>query len=452
MQATKRLLVVVAMLVMGIATASRFALGQANDDLYSLEREVSALIAAGKVADAMPLAERQVAAEEGRHGAEHPSVGLALLTLAEVHGALSQYAEAERDVARARAIFDRWLDPADTGFIRLTRILASIYQATGRPNEANLARKEAAALEQSLVAGSQVYELWRASRFADALPIAERRAALAEQQLGKDHPAATLALFDVAAQYQGLNRFGEAEEIYRRAIAALEARFGRAHPSVVGAMGNLGILLMNQTRYAEAAAIFRDAMESAEQGLKWDAGKLAYIQQYLASAYGALGRHADAEPLWRRSLVAYEKNIQPYDPTIRNSLKALAGALTAQGRVSDAEPLLVRSAALDAIASILDQSLAETEPKKSLALAQRAVALAEQRFGPDHLANALPLKVLARSHQAAGQFAEAERHFQRGQKLFEDVLGPTTTLWPACSRLAPSCCRSRADTRKPSRC
>src|SRR5688572_2703716 len=80
------------------------AIAQTGDDVSVLNQEVAKLIAAGKPAEAVPLAERAVVATEARHGRDAAETGTALAALA---GALLQakrIGEAEPLLRRSLAI------------------------------------------------------------------------------------------------------------------------------------------------------------------------------------------------------------------------------------------------------------------------------------------------------------------------------------------------------------
>ena len=85
-------------------------------------------------------------------------------------------------------------------------------------------------------------------------------------------------------------------------------------------------------------------------------------------------------------------------------------------------------------------------------IAERAVAVAEHQFGPDHLAMAPPLEDLAQLRYRLGRYAEAEPVYRRSLAIRERALGAehldvaaTLNSWPcfctfrgAMTRSSPS--------------
>src|SRR5688572_9153608 len=60
---------------------------------------------------------------------------------------------------------------------------------------------------------------------------------------------------------------------------------------------------------------------------------------------------------------------------------------------------------------------------EAAAIAERAVAVAERQFGPDHLAMAAPLDDVARLRHRLGRYAEAEPVYRRSLAIRERALG-----------------------------
>src|SRR5690242_7906234 len=65
----------------------------------------------------------------------------------------------------------------------------------------------------------QALEFYRAGKFAEALPLAERYADAIKAQLGPEHPEYATALINVAQLLKATNRLSEAEPLMRNALA-----------------------------------------------------------------------------------------------------------------------------------------------------------------------------------------------------------------------------------------
>ena len=75
---------------------------QGADDLGALQRQVSELHNQGKYAEAVPIAERYVAAARRKHGEGHTEFATAIAWLAFVYKEQGRYAEAEPLYERSR--------------------------------------------------------------------------------------------------------------------------------------------------------------------------------------------------------------------------------------------------------------------------------------------------------------------------------------------------------------
>jgi tetratricopeptide (TPR) repeat protein len=89
----------------------------------------------------------------------------------------------------------------------------------------------------------RVTELYRAGKYAEAIPLAERYAAAMKARYGPERPEYATALNNLAGLLKDTNRLAEAEPLYRRALAIDENSFGPEHPDVARVLNNLALLL-----------------------------------------------------------------------------------------------------------------------------------------------------------------------------------------------------------------
>ena len=85
---------------------------QSSDDLDTLRRRAQQLYKAGKYAEAIPLAERHVEALGVRSGRDNLEYATALNNLAQLNKAAHRFAEAEPQMRRAIAVFEKFVGPA----------------------------------------------------------------------------------------------------------------------------------------------------------------------------------------------------------------------------------------------------------------------------------------------------------------------------------------------------
>ena len=283
----------------------------------------------------------------------------------------------------------------------------------------------------------RVAELFRAGKFGEAIPLAERYAAAAKARYGENAPEYTAALNNLATLLQDSNRLSEAEPVYRRVLAIDEKTLRPDHPDRAIHLYNLAQLLQDTNRFSEAELLIRRALAIDEKNSGPNHPVVAIRLASLARLFKATNRLSEAEPLYRRTLAIYEKSFGPDHPKVAIALNNLAALLLAASRLSEAEPLFRRALAVDEkslgpdhpevatalnnLAQLLKATnrLSEAEP-----LYRRALAIDERALGPDHPSVASRLNNLAMLLQATDRLAEAGSLLRRALAIDEKSFGP----------------------------
>jgi tetratricopeptide (TPR) repeat protein len=190
----------------------------------------------------------------------------------------------------------------------------------------------------------QVVGLNQAGRYGEAIPLAQRALAFAEQVRGRDHPDVGDSLNNLAELYRLLGRYAavatalnnlallrgaqgryaEAEPLYKRSLAIRERTLGPGHPYVATTRNNLALLYDGQGRYAEAEPLFKAALASREKSLGANHPDVAGSLNNLAEFYRDRGQPKAADPLYRRALAIWEKAQGPRHPNVATALNNLA--------------------------------------------------------------------------------------------------------------------------------
>jgi CHAT domain-containing protein/tetratricopeptide (TPR) repeat protein len=280
-------------------------------------------------------------------------------------------------------------------------------------------------------------ELFRAGKYAEAMPLAKHCVDVAKSRYGSQASQYAEALNNLAQLLAATNRSKEAEPLYRRALAIEEKNLGPDHPDVAAKLGNLAQLLQATNRSKEAEPLYRRALAIAEKSVGPDRPNVAWHLDNLAQLLKDTDRLSEAEPLMRRALATAEKSVGPDDPDVARHLSSLAQLLEITNRVSEAEPLYRRALAIDEkslgpnhptvaadlnnLAELLQATnrLVEAEP-----LMRRALATAEKSMGPDHPDVARNLNSLAGLLQATSRFSEAEPLMRRALAIDTKSVGP----------------------------
>jgi CHAT domain-containing protein/tetratricopeptide (TPR) repeat protein len=368
-----------------------------------LDEQITRLKEAGKYAEAIPLAKRELALYEKALGPDDPKVADALSNLAELYFNQRRYADAELLYKRALAIREKTLGPEDP-YVGLTLAnLADTYEAEGR--------------------------------LADAESLYERALAIEEKEFGPGDANVTPLVERLAETYRGEGRYTEAEPLEKRLLAAYERAFGSDDVRVGGTLNDLAALYRLEGRYAEAEALYKRALAIEEKAGGPDDSNVGAVLNGLAILYTRQGRYADAELLYKRALAIGEKAYGPNHVVVGFALVNLATVYVTAKRYADAEPLYTRAVAilkkepnparvaepLGELAELYRNQgrYAEAEP-----LAKQSLEIYEKTLGPNHPSTALPLNILAELSHDQGHYAEAEPFYKRALAIRESALGP----------------------------
>src|SRR5262249_55536777 len=110
----------------------------------------------------------------------------------------------------------------------------------------------------------RVSELYKAKKYAEAIPFAQRALAIHEQTLGSNHVEVANSLGWLAVLYREQGRYADAEPLLRRSLAIKEKVLGPDHPDVATSLDDLALLYANQSRYIDAEALYRRALAIRE--------------------------------------------------------------------------------------------------------------------------------------------------------------------------------------------
>ena len=142
--------------------------------------------------------------------------------------------------------------------------------------------------------------LYRHSRYAEAIPVAERALAIAQAAFGPDHERVAQVLNDLGRLYElQQQQIGLAEESYARALAIRE-RLHSKHAAIAQSMSNLARVYLAQRRYAEAESFYRRALAIIEPEIPPDHPVLLPMLDAYAKALRGNGNAGEADAVEAR--------------------------------------------------------------------------------------------------------------------------------------------------------
>ena len=189
---------------------------------------------------------------------------------------------------------------------------------------------------------------------------------------------------------------------------------------------------------AEAEAA-RQQVAAAETGFGPNHPVTAILLSNLAAVYCKEELYGKSEGLYKRSLTILENAVGPNDPALAPSLTGLGELYFLQGRYTEAERALKHAVEIAPPESVayLATALndlgavyhAQGDYDKAEPLYQRALALRQKFFGPDHPHTLVVAKNLSTLIEA--RMAHSARKQKREQRTYRNCLSAGDPVSPA---------------------
>ena len=345
---------------------------------------------AGDIHHAVPILERLVAVYEARFGPSHATTTATMVELAAAHMSMGDYPEARR-------LYETALEDepppgeADLRSVIMWTNFAHVLHRTGDGARALEVYEEVfAALEgteawlaQAMIkARFQWTEiLAEQNRYRRGIEIATAALALAEEELGNEHPVTMYGRNALSYAYRYAGEIDEALPLLEANLAAIATELGDEHPqtiitrinfaSAVRDAGDLprALRLMEQgieqsnrvngPRHATTLLMREIWCDTLDQAEDWERSveererlvaierergeadaRLASSLRYQAATLLKADRGAQAEPILREAL-SIQEAFEPDLWTTFRTQSMLGDALFAQGRREEAEDLLL---------------------------------------------------------------------------------------------------------------
>jgi CHAT domain-containing protein/Tfp pilus assembly protein PilF len=319
-----------------------------------------------------------------------------------------------------------------------------------RVAELRAATEKDRALQEARNLGTESERLWRAGKYDEARPLAERALAIREKEQGSEHPDVAAYINLLANLYRDKGDYAKAEPLFQRALLLREKAFGTEHPYVAVSLNSLAAIFSDKGDYANAERLFRRSLIIREKSLGPEHPDVAVSLNNLAIVYSIKGDYAQAEPLYQRALMIREKVFGTEHPEFARTLNSLAILHYNKGEYDKAEPLFQRALAIrekrngkehpDVVAPLNNLAMlyhVKGLYEKAEPFYERAILIAGKSLGPEHPDLAGSLDNLANLYRAKGDYAKAISFSQRALMIKEKALGPEhSNLSPTLNHLA----------------
>lgn len=417
------------------------------DDARALKERLNQLEEAGKLREALPIAEKSLALAEQTAGAQSTNAAACLNDLASVHQGLGAYAKAEDCYRRALAILENTQPPSPLQTAGVLAGWGALCIEAGQFDEAEPMLGRALRIrlrelprDHEDIGTSYSYLGWLFTKrgdYARAEQNYQRALDIRKKTLGLKNADTAGSFDDLALLYQEMGDFARAEPLYLQALKIREEVLPPTHPDLARSYNDLARFHYRLGEYSKAEDFYRRALEIRERALDAADPLLAVSLNNSGLFYMQIGDYSSAEPLLLRALEIKQKALKPEHPSLATALHNLGVLYGHWGNLELAESYFQRD--IEISEKALGTNHAETavslhslgaiyHEKRDYSRAQpaylRALAIQERVLAPDHPSTANSLNDLGRLYAETGDLLRAEPLLARALRIREQVFGP----------------------------
>jgi eukaryotic-like serine/threonine-protein kinase len=263
---------------------------------------------------------------------------------------LGLYAEAQRQLERARDLRRRNLGEQHADTLTAATNLALIYRRQGKLAQAEpllssvletLRRVRGERDANTLETMDTLSGLYREQgKFAQAEPLLEKTLELKRQVLGGEHPETLATQNNLGLLYWNEGKYAQAEPMYTSALEIRRRVSGPEHPETLTLMNNLATLYYRKGEYEQAQPLLAGVLDARRRVLGEEHPSTLVSMNNLAMAYKVGGKLADAESLFSKALASRRRVLGEEHPDTLVSMNNLGTLYATEGRHAQGETLL----------------------------------------------------------------------------------------------------------------
>ena len=306
----------------------------------------------------------------------------------------------------------------------------------GASRSAPLSEEQQEKVTKAQKQNSQLVQLYREGKFAEATRLGESILEIRRKVLGVEHPAYAQSLNNLALMYKSNEEFAKAEPLFLKACHISKSVVGVEHPEYAKNLINLAALYTSLENAAKAEPLFLKARDIFKRVVGVEHPGYATSLNSLARLYLSQGDLVKAELLLLEARDIRKRVLGAQHPDYTTSLNNLAVLFHSRAEFAKAEPLYLEvrdirkrvlgvdhphyATSLNNLAGLY-QSQGDSVKAELLYLEVRDIR--KRVLGVEHSDYATSLSALAGVYSSQGEFAKAEALFLEARDIRKRVLG-----------------------------
>ena len=382
----------------------------------SLSSLALALQALGEARKARSLLEHALAITEETYGSDHAIVASSLSNLARVLPDIGEAARARSLLEHALVITEKTYGSDHINVATSLSNLAGVLVHLGEPVDARPLLERALAIAEkthgtdgsrlSTVLSNLATVLRDLGEVDRARPLLERSLAINETTYGPDHPQMARSLSNLAGVLQELGEAGKARPLLERALAINVKILGDDHPELATSLSKLAGVLLELGAADEAQRMFRHARRQEQR-----------LQEY--------SRLSGEEKLKIEMMSTAADEHEETRKQKQNERLMVVREFALERAVAIAEEIYGPDhPVVSAILLSFCEKLGYSETVKARPLLERSLAIFEKSDNSEHPDMAKNLMELAGLLQKFGETAKARPLLERELAIAEKTYGP----------------------------
>jgi CHAT domain-containing protein/tetratricopeptide (TPR) repeat protein len=280
-----------------------------------LNKQVQVLIQQERFSDAVPIAEKAVAAAKKQYG-EGLELAAGLYNLASAYLLNGQLDKPERPYLQAITIYRTKTGEKSRDYANILRALGEFYTATNDFDKADSLFTKTAAImsetgsetsaENAMLLNGHGDLYWKINRYPEAENCYTKAAAIEKNNSGESSAFYTTYINNLAKLYFNLSQFEKAEPLFLKVKEIRKSLTGEYHSQYASVLSSLADFYAVTGQHQKAVAYFSEALGISRNIYGPDHPRFAALVKKAADFALDMNQFKDAEMLYTKALSVFK--------------------------------------------------------------------------------------------------------------------------------------------------